>query len=503
MPKLLKCSLLAFLVLIFSSSFVFAEGITITTYYPSPYGVYKTLRLFPNNDAAVGDACTKAGEMFYRQSSNQILFCDGSIWKAIGDSFWAAGTGANINDIYNTNTGNVGIGTATPLTKLDVRSGTTTSAGQIMAANSNQDTFLQLWSGSNAGANDPSVLWSQGHDLRFGSGDEDGNPYTEYMRIVDGGNVGIGTLSPRAYAALDVNTSNNKSLYTMDSANGGLLIGYGGSNIQARETNDGNNQNLILQGWGGNVGIAATDPKGKLDIGGYIHLDYRTPWAGVAIEAKPDAAPFANWARGYSFMTPGYVPLGGYYAFGNPGTLDFLFMGSSYANYNTPWVMVTKVGRLGLGTTPTAPPNYTLDIRTGSAGKIGAHWVDTSSSDMRCKKNILPLTNALEKICQLKPVSFEWKNTEERGGDRAKGIKQGFIAQDVEKIFPDWVTEINATGKDKQLTDNGKIKTLDLPFAFDSYVVGAIKELNSRNQALESKNKELEQRIKKLESKLK
>ncbi len=43
MPKLLKCSFLVLSVLILSSSIALAEDITITTYYPSPYGSYNEL----------------------------------------------------------------------------------------------------------------------------------------------------------------------------------------------------------------------------------------------------------------------------------------------------------------------------------------------------------------------------------------------------------------------------------------------------------------------------
>jgi len=62
-----------------------SEQLTITTYYPSPYGVYKTLRLFPQ-ELASGDPCTNAGEMAYSNSANpnQVLVCNGSTWNPLG-----------------------------------------------------------------------------------------------------------------------------------------------------------------------------------------------------------------------------------------------------------------------------------------------------------------------------------------------------------------------------------------------------------------------------------
>lgn len=87
MPRLLKCIWLIPVILAFFSSIVIAaEEITITTYYPSPYGVYKTLRLYPNDDAAAGGACTNPGEMSYDASANQVLVCNGSTntWQGLG-----------------------------------------------------------------------------------------------------------------------------------------------------------------------------------------------------------------------------------------------------------------------------------------------------------------------------------------------------------------------------------------------------------------------------------
>lgn len=67
---------------------VFAEdSITITTYYPSPYGVYKQLRLYRTDDIDPDEAtintCTtdNEGEMYYDDSANKIYVCDGERWR--------------------------------------------------------------------------------------------------------------------------------------------------------------------------------------------------------------------------------------------------------------------------------------------------------------------------------------------------------------------------------------------------------------------------------------
>lgn len=55
------------------------ESITITTYYPSPYGVYTILRLYPNTDAGLAPdaSCSsnEEGAMSYDSDSKQVLVC--------------------------------------------------------------------------------------------------------------------------------------------------------------------------------------------------------------------------------------------------------------------------------------------------------------------------------------------------------------------------------------------------------------------------------------------
>lgn len=79
--------IIIFLVLIlpvFICNFAFSqERLTITTYYPSPYGVYETLRLFPNDGIDVSQPCNKKGEIFMRDSDSSLYVCDGASWKNI------------------------------------------------------------------------------------------------------------------------------------------------------------------------------------------------------------------------------------------------------------------------------------------------------------------------------------------------------------------------------------------------------------------------------------
>ena len=58
-------------------------------------------------------------------------------------------------------------------------------------------------------------------------------------------------------------------------------------------------------------------------------------------------------------------------------------------------------------------------------------------SDQRVKGNILDMTNGLDKVNQIRPVTFDWVPTE--GVSEREGADFGFIAQELEQIVPEAV----------------------------------------------------------------
>jgi hypothetical protein len=110
---------LLFLTLI-STVFIFPafcqqESLTITTYYPAPFGVYQNLRLFPiAPEPAANCTADTEGNMYYNNATHQVTVCGqdangAASWQAVG--LWDR----NGNDIFpSDNTLSVGIGTDTP-----------------------------------------------------------------------------------------------------------------------------------------------------------------------------------------------------------------------------------------------------------------------------------------------------------------------------------------------------------------------------------------------------
>jgi hypothetical protein len=91
------------------------------------------------------------------------------------------------------------------------------------------------------------------------------------------------------------------------------------------------------------------------------------------------------------------------------------------------------------------------------------------------------MADGLDKLTKLRGVTFEWVNPEDHANQT--GTQAGFVAQEVEKVFPNWVQEVEGAEHDKNLTPDGKIKSLALPFEFDALVVEAFRQLRAEKDA--------------------
>jgi hypothetical protein len=123
--------------------------------------------------------------------------------------------------------------------------------------------------------------------------------------------------------------------------------------------------------------------------------------------------------------------------------------------------------------------NYTATQGTvsGGVGTISTNGTTTAyntSSDYRLKENIAPMTGALDKVAQLKPVTYKWKST---GTD-----SQGFIAHELQAVVPECVT-----GQKDAVNEDGSIKPQGIDTSFlVATLTAAIQELKAEVDSLKA-----------------
>lgn len=128
-------------------------------------------------------------------------------------------------------------------------------------------------------------------------------------------------------------------------------------------------------------------------------------------------------------------------------------------------VVVDSTDSVGIG---TASPLMTLHV-DGLAGKPGGGlWA--VASDARLKRDVRGLDGALDRLLGLRGVTFEY--IDPHAVHELPGRQIGFIAQEVETVFPEWVT-IGADGF-RRVSEHGTMPLL----------VEALRELDGGQAAL-------------------
>jgi len=159
---------------------------------------------------------------------------------------------------------------------------------------------------------------------------------------------------------------------------------------------------------------------------------------------------------------------------------------TSFAADNSPLFVI------GNGTATSARSNAFVVYDNGTATLSGELMVGgdiTVSSDVRLKQNIVPLAGSLDKVQQLRGVSYEWIDPNRQGGRHI-----GFIAQEVQEVMPEVVRQ------------NGDY--LSMSYAnLTAVLVEAVKEqqteidqLEEENNALEAENAGLRGRLESIEA---
>jgi len=425
--------------------------------------------------------------------------------------------------------GNVGIGTSSPSTPLDVvGSGKFQPAvgggdALVTIAQTNSNAYVHAGLKINAGNTNPFYIYQSGssNTLRFNYNslsDAGGQ-----MVITDGGNVGIGTTSPST--KLDVagnvslanysGTGENKTILAQNDYGqmaAGIRSGipYVGS-ISPLDfaLYTGNSEKVRIDS-SGNVGIGTSSPSVK------THIYDASTDAVLYIDSGNANGSHARFLASGSVKH--FVGSGGGFSLGDVddfGIRSFDNILFATGNSSTEKMRIDSSGGLLIGKTSGGSTNtgcefggsgtgglafnltstnecftynnnnssgatYLIDFRQNNASKGQIQVSSTSttyatSSDYRLKENIQPLENGLQRLNELNPVQFDWK---EDGTS-----SEGFIAHEVQEIFPDAVSH-EKDGEQMQSMDYGRITPL---------LVKAIQEQQAQIETLKQEIQELKE----------
>ena len=195
----------------------------------------------------------------------------------------------------------------------------------------------------------------------------------------------------------------------------------------------------------GNFGVGTTDVQSKFQVeNGDINS---TGWSNLANPRRigfytTDLVNTTDGIANYGLTYSGRFPTGVSTNLG-PGITFSGYYGLGFYTTGFERIRITYDGKIGIG---KINPSSMLDVN----GEITALAIK-GPSDIRFKKNLKPLENSLDKIIKLNGYSYEWRKDEFPNKNFKKGSDIGLIAQEVEKVFPEVVYTDNDDMKSKSI----------------------------------------------------
>ncbi len=421
--------------------------------------------------AKIADGAIATADIGNGQITAAKLATDVGAWVANGANVYRA-------------TGNVGVGTTTPTAPV--------SAGSAVA-----NTKIAVWdNGTGTGL---MGLGVQSGQLRLHtnvSSDRfsflNAPAGTEVHTILGNGNVGVNVSNPLYPLSFGPSLANTKIALWDNLSTHAAGLGFQGNQFRLHTENAVSRFSFLNGAAGtetftilgnGNVGIGDSNPQWGLVLSTPNHSRISLKTTALPDNASFDIGTHSDGAFVWNNRNA-------YLHFGTNGTERLRIEGD---------------GRMGFGMANTsagitfqfraANPAQTtiMHIRDGNGNEAfafahqgnaykpgGGSW--SASSDRRLKDNIRDQTGSLERLLKLRSVTFTYKDQARHGA----GVQNGFVAQEVETIFPDWVS----TGSDgmKMVGTRG----------FESLAVQALRELRAEKDAqiaaLQARVQELEAR---------
>jgi hypothetical protein len=153
-------------------------------------------------------------------------------------------------------------------------------------------------------------------------------------------------------------------------------------------------------------------------------------------------------------------------------------------------------GKVGIGRVPTA---NLLEVGGEASKNVAGGWV--ANSDARIKTDVRSLTNALETIGQVRPVSFRYQ-PEYQESHRGIADKEyiNVIAQEFAKVFPDSVKDSGETFKGEPVLQVDTYPATMYAISAIQELHGLLKNRDAELAKLREQNANLEKRLSALEA---
>jgi len=282
---------------------------------------------------------------------------------------------------------------------------------------------------------------------------------------------------------------------------------------------------------GCNVGIGTSSPAKTLDVSGdlrlgsasgspvvssvhsiFFQLDTDNDSTGQAFEIRNDGSAYNDGTLLMRVQENGNVGIGGIaapnaklhladssgtHAWGSEANPALQIGESSYYRFGI-WTssegayLHNKNGNHGIYLCTRGVQAMRIDDNQDILNGAGnATW--HTGSDIKMKKDVEAVTDALDKVKNLRGVSFLWDENYRTNKPNGKR-EYGFIAQEVQEVIPDlvhvhreghdenWISNLG----DEEMEPNEELLGVDDRNGFEAIMIEAIKELSAKVDALEN-----------------